>query len=139
MKSHREAYESIIRSIDWKKIKSYHKKLDIYWEIQDDKQSVKIIPTIEELKNDLRSIFEHMLSENLFYISHGNWIIFWDREPHQEIGDIRIIFRLADFVYEEDKDSYESLQRSLEFAIENEDYEYAAVIRDEMIKKAPHK
>jgi len=134
MSLHRKAYESIIRSIDWRKIKSYHKKLDIYWEIQEGKESVKAIPSIGELKNNLQSIFEHMLTENLFYISHGNWIIFWDRVA-DEPGDIRVIFRLADFVYEEDKDSYEALQKALELAIEKEDYEYAAVLRDEIIKK----
>lgn len=138
MNSYREAYESIIRSIDWRKIKGYHKKLDIFWEIESDKESVKIIPSISELKNDLRTLFEHMLSEKLFYISHGNWIIFWEREDN-ETGDIRVIFRLADFIYENDKDSYESLQRSLELAIEKEDYEYAAVLRDEIIKKGSHK
>ena len=134
MDHYRCAYEKVIQSINWPKIKTYHKKLDIRWEIEDDKQIFKKIPTVNELRQDLRSIFDHMLTENLSYISYGNWIIFWDREDGLS-GDIRAIFRLVDFVFEEDKKSRRSLEKSLERAIEKEDYEYAAEIRDALNKK----
>jgi hypothetical protein len=76
-----------------------------------------------------------MLLENLNYISYGSWIIFWDRED-SSIGDIRVIFRLAEFVFEEDKKSRGALEKALEKAVEKEDYEYAAEIRDALNKKA---
>lgn len=134
MKHYSDAVEKIIRSIDWRKIKSYHRKLSILWEFHEDSEVIKRLPYVNELKNELRSIFDHMLSEDLNYISYGNWIIFWDRED-KTTGDIRVIFRLADFVFEEDKNSRLTLELALEKAIEKEDYEHAAVIRDALNKK----
>jgi len=134
MNHYREAFDKVIQSINWRKIKSYHKKLNITWEIEDDKEIIKRIPSVDELRSELKSIFEHMLSENLSYISYGSWIIFWDREEGIS-GDIRVIFRLADFIFEEDKKSRRSLELALEKAIEKEDYENAAEIRDALNKK----
>jgi hypothetical protein len=134
MNHYREAFEKVIQSIDWRKIKSYHKKLNITWEINDDKEIIKRMPSVEELRGELRSIFEHMITEDLSYISYGSWIIFWDREEGVS-GDIRVIFRLADFVFEEDKQTRRSLELALEKAIEKEDYENAAEIRDALNKK----
>jgi len=125
----------IINTIQWKKIKGYHKKLNILWEFTYDKEIIQRIPSISELKDELRSIFKHMIDENLNYISYGNWIIFWDKETG-EVGDIRVIFRLADFQFEENpSNNKETLEKALKEAIENEDYEYAAVIRDTLQKK----
>jgi len=129
------AFERVIQSIDWRKIKAYHKNNNILWEIEDDKETLKRLPSVAELRNELRSIFDHMLLENLNYISYGSWIIFWDREDGST-GDIRVIFRLAEFVFEEDKKSYHALQKALEKAIETEDYEHAAELRDALNKKA---
>jgi len=134
MNHYREAFDKVIQSINWRKIKSYHKKLNITWEIEDDKQIIKRIPSVDELRSELKSIFEHMLSEDLSYISYGSWIIFWDREEGIS-GDIRVIFRLADFIFEEDKQTRRSLELALEKAIEKEDYENAAEIRDALNKK----
>ena len=134
MNHYREAFEKVIQSINWRKIKSYHKKLNITWEIEDDKEIIKRIPSADELRSELRSIFEHMLTEDLSYISYGSWIIFWDREEGVS-GDIRVIFRLADFIFEEDKQTRRSLELALEKAIEKEDYENAAEIRDALNKK----
>jgi hypothetical protein len=133
MDHQREALERVIQSINWRKIKSYHKRLDIFWEFQEDKQIIRRIPNVAELKEELKSIFEHMLAQNLSYISYGSWIVFWDREEAQ-IGDIRVIFRLADFEFEEEKQTRESLEFALEKAIEKEDYEYAAELRDVLQK-----
>jgi hypothetical protein len=135
MDHYKDAFEKVIQSINWRKIKTYHKKLNILWEVEDDKQIIKRVPTVGELRNELRSIFEHMLSQDLAYISYGNWIIFWDREESIS-GDIRAIFRIADFIFEEDKKSLASLEIALAKAVENEDYENAAKIRDTLHKKA---
>lgn len=131
----RELYiDKVIRSIDWRKIKSYYRKLGIRWEYQEDKETVHRTPTVAELKDDFRSLLSHMLDQEINYISYGSWIIFWDREDGG-LGDIRVIFRLADFVFEEDKKSAENLEEKLRSAVEREDYEYAAVIRDEIKNK----
>jgi excinuclease UvrABC helicase subunit UvrB len=135
MDHYKDAFEKVIQSINWRKIKTYHKKLNILWEVEDDKQIIKRVPTAGELRDELRSIFEHMLSQDLAYISYGNWIIFWDREESIS-GDIRAIFRIADFIFEEDKKSLASLEIALAKAVENEDYENAAKIRDTLHKKA---
>lgn len=124
--------DKVIHSIDWDKIKSYYHKLGIQWSYQNDNETISHSPSISELKEDLRSILLHMLEQDISYISYGNWIIFWDREE-DNLGDIRVIFRIADFVFEEDNIS-ESLENKLAKAIENEDYEYAAIIRDEIKK-----
>lgn len=128
------AINRIINAIDWSKVKSYHKKLGIYWEIENDKDTVKKLPTIAELKDELRSIINHMYEENLNYISYGSWVIFWERNDYS-IGDIRVIFRVADFHFEENRDDKKFLEEALQKAIEKEDYEYAAAIRDTLNKK----
>ena len=132
------AIDRIINAIDWRKIKDYHKKLGIYWEYVVDKETVQKLPTIADLKEELRSIIRHMRDEKLNYISYGSWVIFWDRMD-ESIGDIRVIFRLADFHFEENRNSKESLEEALQKAIENENYEYAATIRDALIKKQSEK
>jgi hypothetical protein len=126
--------DRIINAIDWKKIKDYHKKLGILWEFEEDKETVKRIPTIQELKDDLRSLLFHMHTETLDYISYGSWVVFWENES-ASIGDIRVIFRLADFHFEENRDSRESMEEALKKALEREDYEYAAMLRDSLKKQ----
>jgi len=124
----------IINAIDWRKIKGYHKKLGILWEFNDDKQIIRRVPTIRELQDEFKSIVSHMNEQNINYISYGNWVIFWDRDS-SSIGDIRVIFRLVDFHFEENRNSRESLEEALRKAVEKEDYEYAAILRDTLRKK----
>jgi excinuclease UvrABC helicase subunit UvrB len=131
MKNRTQYIEKVIHSIDWRKIKSYYRKLGIQWEYEEDKETIKRTPSVADLKDDFRSILSHMLDQEIHYISYGSWIVFWEREEG-ELGDIRVIFRLADFIFEEDKKSAASLEEKLKQAVELEDYEYAAVIRDEI-------
>jgi hypothetical protein len=131
MKDHKKAINKVLTSIDWRKIKSYHAKLGIRWEYEVDKEIVYKVPSIPELRTELSSILTHMLEENLDYISHGSWVVFWDSDT----GDIRVIFRLADFSFEDKNPSKESLEEALKKAVEREDFEYAAVIRDEINNK----
>lgn len=134
MNAPKNAINSIIHSIDWRKIKTYHKKLNITWEFEVDKEIVEKIPTVNELKDDLRKILEHMCVEDLTYISYGNWIVFWENKESTKVGDIRLIFRLADFIFESSQPK-ERLQSALSQALENEDYESAAKLRDEINKE----
>jgi hypothetical protein len=134
MKNCNKAISRVLESIDWRKIKTYHAKLGIRWEYKVDKEIVYKTPTIPELKSELSSIFQHMVDENLDYISYGSWVIFWDREA---TGDVRVIFRLADFSFEDSQSteittSCEELKVALEKALQSENYEYAAQLRDEI-------
>ncbi|NBO21757.1 hypothetical protein EBU94_00230 [bacterium] len=123
----------IITTIDWKKIKSYHKKLGIVWEfIEESGETIQRTPNVSELRSELISLLQHLQNEKLNYISHGNWIIFTDN------GDIRVIFRLADFHIEND-DNPEKLKAALQEAIDSENYEYAAVLRDTLQKRQKDK
>lgn len=126
MKNRKQTIDKILSTIDWKKIKSYHTKLGIKWEYEVDKQVFKKVPSIPELRDDLSSILNHMLEEELEYISYGSWIVFWVS------GDIRVVFRLVDLSFEDAKDARENLQAALADAVKDEDYEKAAIIRDEI-------
>lgn len=137
MKNYSKAISRVLESIDWRKIKTYHSKLGIRWEYMVDKEIVYKTPSIPELKSELSSILQHMADENLDYISYGSWVIFWD---HEAIGDVRVIFRLADFSFEDSQSteigaSYEDLAAALEKALLSENYEYAAQLRDEINNK----
>ena len=135
MDSFTKTINRIISTIQWRKIKSFHKKLNILWEfeIEEGKDPIQRVPTVLELKDDLKSILRYMKDEECDYLSYGNWVIFWDHEEG-EIGDIRVIFRLADFQYQGNPETKDSLEDALQKAIENEDYEYAAIIRDTLQK-----
>jgi len=124
----------VILSINWKSIKAFHKKLGIYWIFEkEDGETIERIPTVSELKEDLKQILGHMHNESITYISYGNWVIFWDIEDNGA-GDIRVIFRLADFIIENGT-AKERLEIALNKAIEDEDYESAAILRDKLKKE----
>lgn len=135
MESFAKTINRIISTIQWRKIKSFHKKLNILWEFENEEgeDQIQRIPTVLELKDELKSLLRYMKDEDCDYLSYGNWVIFWER-GEGEIGDIRVIFRLADFQYQENPETKDSLEDALQKAIENEDYEYAAIIRDTLQK-----
>jgi hypothetical protein len=135
MESFAKTINRIISTIQWRKIKSFHKKLNILWEFEKEEgeDTIQRVPTVLELKDELKSLLRYMKDEDCDYLSYGNWVIFWER-GEGEIGDIRVIFRLADFQYQENPETKDSLEDALQKAIENEDYEYAAIIRDTLQK-----
>lgn len=134
MKTPKNLIDNVIYSIDWKKIKTFHTRLGIKWVYESKDGEIERIPNVAELRGDLRQILNHMVTEDITYISYGNWVIFWDKEENTTIGDIRVIFRLADFVFESGSQK-ERLEAALSKAIDDEDYEYAAQIRDELKKE----
>ena len=91
----------VIKSIDWARIKSIHKKLNILWEFEDDKQNVLRVPTIGELKDEFRALLQHMYENDLSYVSYENWVIFWEKTDDQEFGDLRAVFRILDYSFTE--------------------------------------
>ncbi len=137
----------VIDKIDWSVIRKYHKKLDIFWEF-DNKDGGKTlkIPSEKDLKEELRSILQYMLEEKMEYLSYGNWIIFWNVESvfkeERLLGEIRVVFRISDYTFTDNSDSHiqfqkeitdldkSKLEKLLETALKEEDYENAAFIRD---------
>lgn len=129
MRQEKGSISRVLASIDWKRIKAYHAKLGITWEYEVDKEIIHRVPTVPELKGEMQSILQHMIDNGLDYISYGNWIVFWDC---QDDGGVRVVFRLADFSFGVTEDSEASLEETLRHAIESENYEYAATIRDKI-------
>jgi len=132
MKQEKCSISRVISSINWRGIKAYHAKLGITWEYEINNEIVHRIPTVPELKEEMESILQHMIDNSLDYISYGNWIVFWDCH---EGGGVRVVFRLADFSFGVSENTEASLEETLRIAIESEDYEYAATIRDKINNK----
>lgn len=134
-----KAINQIVNAINWRDIKQVHRKLNLLWEFEENEKIIKRIPTINELKDELRSMILHMNDEDLDYISYGSWVIFWERDydDTDNLGGLRLIFRVADFVFEgtPHKTKKEILEEALNEAISKEDYEQAAVLRDMLKKK----
>lgn len=145
MDSLSKTINQLIKSIDWIRIKSIHKKLNILWEFEDDKQTVTRVPTVGELKDEFRALIQHMNENDLNYVSYENWIVFWEKTDDQPFGSLRAVFRLLDYSFSESEETEseespsEDLDAELKIALDNEDYEYAALIRDELKKKQKHK
>jgi hypothetical protein len=134
METPKEIIDNVIYSIDWRKVKTFHTRLGIKWVYETKDGDIERIPTVSELREDLRQLLNHMIAENITYISYGNWVIFWDKEDNTSVGDVRVIFRLADFSFEAGSQR-ERLDAALIKALDNEDYEYAAQIRDQLKKE----
>jgi len=141
MEELQKTINQIVKSIDWVRIKSIHKKLNILWEYEEDKEIVYRVPTVSELKEELRSVIHYMYENDLNNVSYENWIIFWDKPEDKVFGELRAIFRIFDYSFNETKSENptEDLNEELKIALENEDYEYAALIRDELKRKKKYK
>lgn len=133
MKTVKGLIDGVIFSINWVEIKSFHRKLSILWEFEDGENSIFRVPTVSELRSELRTILWHMHNEELTYISYANWVVFWNCDEGQE--DVRAIFRVADFYYGREVYDDKNYEEELKKAIEDEDYEYAARLRDQKEKK----
>jgi hypothetical protein len=140
--------DKIVNGIDWETVYDYHKKLNILWDIKNKDGSIDTrIPIIDDLRDELKSLVAYMDDNDCDYLSYGTWVIFWDSDDPTKLGEIRIIFRLGDYVisdternpqdgnyipYPENGDSLDDLEDQLKSAIKEEDYELAALIRDEI-------
>jgi len=153
--------QKIIEKIDWEKIEKFYKTFEIYWQFRkDDGEFESRIPNIKELKKELETILNYMLEKELNFINYENWMIFYDKDD-KNLEEIRIIFKLIDQLFlvknefyfpfdgndflsdeiedeiEKDtdkEDNLEYLNKKLKIAIEKEDYETAAELRDKIKK-----
>lgn len=140
--------DKIVNGIDWDTVYDYHKKLNILWDIKNKDGSIDTrIPAIDDLREELLQLIVYMDDNDCDYLSYGTWVIFWETDDPNKLGEIRIIFRLGDYVisdternpkdgnyipFPENGDSLKYLKTQLEDAIDEEDYELAALIRDEI-------
>lgn len=137
--------ETIMSKIDWKSIHDYHDKLNILWDIEDNNGAIEPrVPTIEDIQMELSSLIIYMFDNQVDYLAYGNWVIFSD-EFDQNDFEVRVIFRLADYIFKADNSSenytpfpvdkinmVEELESKLQLALKDEDYELAAYLRDEI-------
>lgn len=123
----------MIDKIDWNKIKSYHKKLNIKWEFSNGDEK---IPDILDLKSGFKEILYQMIEQDLKLIALENWLIYWDRTNGLD-ADLKIIFKLFDieFLNTKSTDELDNLSDLLNKAVESEDYEKAALLRDKIKKE----
>ena len=136
--------EQIMGKIDWDSIQDYHEKLNILWDIENNKGAIEPrVPTVNDIQSELSALITYMFDNRIDYLAYGNWVIFCDEEtPDYEV---RVIFRLADYVFK-DNDAEENytpfpydktslvrdLSSKLDCAVKDEDYELAAYLRDEI-------
>lgn len=140
--------EKILSKIDWIKIQDYHKKLNIQWDIENKDGNIETkIPGVNDVKNEVQDLLLYMFDNGLDYLSYGNWVIFWENEDDVMLGEVRVIFRLEDYLFKQKKqpsnyvhtpfensEDVEELKLELERAVEDEDYESAAKLRDKILK-----
>lgn len=134
--------QTILDSLDWEEIQDYHNKLNILWDIQKEDGTKKTaVPSVFDIKEELNELLQYVTSENLDYLSYGNWIIFAEEE------EFRVVFRLNDWVFKRNKIKEsipyhipfisldkDELENTLERALKVEDYELAAELRDAIHK-----
>lgn len=134
--------QTILDSLNWEEIQDYHNKLNILWDIQKEDGTKKTtVPSVFDIKEELNELLQYVTSENLDYLSYGNWIIFAEED------EFRVVFRLNDWVFKRNtiKESIpyhvpfisldkDELENTLERALKVEDYELAAELRDAIHK-----
>lgn len=134
-----------IDAIDWKKIMCYHKALNIQWQIEEESGNIiERLPSLKEIQEELIQLLKFAIEKDLKVLDYGNWIIYWSNEKAEgfESGAlIEIIFSLDSYMVLDDtvvpQEILDELNEKMQVAIDKEDYEEAALIRDK-IKKIVH-
>lgn len=131
---------TIIRNMNWSRIKHFHHLLDLKWQFQDNKGNiVERFPTITELKDELKTLIKFAMIEKEKSIETGNWLIKWDfieEENKTPNFTLEVFFVLEDAISIEtnikdySKDSLPKLEDQLKSAVDSENFEEAAKIRD---------
>lgn len=139
-------FDKIFSNLNWENIIEYYSSLNIYWSFQKEDGGVgNRIPNINDLKSELKSLIIYMINNDLDDLSYGNWIIYNHTIMYDlSYTDIRIIFSIDECTYNEDIEDGEIvfhkefeidyLQSQLEVALKQENYEFAAILRDKINK-----
>lgn len=153
-KEFKKMINETLKSIDWEKITKFYENRTLIWiaekNIKGNKSIRSSIPTILDLKNELKSILVYIIDSNLPEYSYSHWTIFWF-EGDDEIGSqLEVIFSPIRFFISETKnemsiknikepymsteEEIKKLSISLQKAVKEENYELCAELRDKIIE-----
>ena len=132
--------QDVIKSLNWNRISYFHRVFGIKWQFQEKEGAIEErFPTTSDLKEELKTLLNYVISKNTPVLEYGSWIIFWtneetSRKQGSEGARLEAIFSLENAISidssTEDKNAIEDIRFSLEEAIAREDYEKAAKLRD---------
>lgn len=134
----------VISNINWNRVKYFHQIFGIKWQFEEKSGSIlERFPTVGELKEELRTLLKFVIEKNIKTLDYGNWLIYWTNEEDSlkngsKGAKIEAIFSLEEcFVIDNDPEteSINILENKLEYAIQNEKYEDAAILRDKIKEK----
>ena len=142
MKKNQEVMiQDVIKGINWSKIRFFYQAFDIKWQFEEkDGYIIEKIPSISDLKDELRTLLKYVMLKDLPTLDYGNWVIYWHSEERARIENdsarLEAIFSVESSISIEEKgeqlQDIETLKNSLKKAIEEEKYEDAAKIRDKI-------
>jgi len=138
--SQEKMVQDVVKSINWNRIKYFHHIFGIKWQFQEKEGFIaERFPTVSDLKEELRTLLRFAMEKNTPVLEYGNWLIFWTSEElakkqGTEGARLEAIFSLEDSIALDtsslDSESIEDAKIKLEEAVEREDYEKAAKLRD---------
>jgi hypothetical protein len=136
--------QDIVKGINWSRIRFFHQAFDIKWQFEEkDGYIVEKVPTIADLKDELRILLRYVILKDLETFDYGNWVIYWhseERAKNTELGIARLeaLFTIEDSISVEtrgvDPLDIEKLKNNLDEAIKEERYEDAAKFRDKLVR-----
>jgi len=138
--SQEKMVQDVVKAINWNRIKYFHHIFGIKWQFQEKEGFIaERFPTISDLKEELRTLLRFAMSKNTPVLEYGNWLILWTNEDlakKQGTDGARLeaIFSLEDSIAldtsSQDLESIEATRMKMEEAVNKEDYEKAAKLRD---------
>lgn len=136
--------QDVIKSINWNRIKYFHQVFNIKWQIEDKNGQIsERYPTVGELREELRTLLNFVITKDVKTLDYGNWLVFWTNEENAykdgyNGAKLEAIFSLEEcFVIDSnpDLDTIAVLENKLENAVKHEKYEEAAKLRDKINEK----
>lgn len=138
--SQEKMVQDVVKAINWNRIKYFHHIFGIKWQFQEKEGFIaERFPTISDLKEELRTLLRFAMSKNTPVLEYGNWLILWTNEDlakkqGTEGARLEAIFSLEDSIAldtsSQDLESIEATKMKMEEAVNKEDYEKAAKLRD---------
>ena len=133
--NHTKMVQDVIKTINWERIRHFHCVFDIKWEFEEKGGGItERYPSVQELKEELKTLLTFAITKNAKTLDYGNWLIFWNNEDELSGSKLNAIFSLEDcFVIDRsniDHGNLSILEEKLETAIQKEKYEDAARLRD---------
>lgn len=159
--SYKKMINEVIEGIDWHKIFKFYEDKTLTWMIEKNIKGVKthkaVIPTVTDLKDELKNILTYIIKSDIQQFFYGHWTIFWNEKMDEEEdseqdqgSELEVIFSPIRFFIAEDNlelldelnneynttmskdEEIEMLKVNLEEALKEERYELCAKIRDQI-------